>query len=213
MHGKMTDEVCLAAGLLGDELAPGTTYWCQHCHRTFAGSDARPDVFGGEAGCAFEDCRAAGLGIDIFEADSPYVLGEPRYKGTYALDYGLRDEILGVEANDDLDDIMPFQDVDVVQLATLFAGRYLNPDMHQNRAPTTLECMTFLCRWPEVTVHGYALHPDREGDGGDVRIEGFACHLDLVDAARRDALRAAFRAFSKADTFIDEPDFLYAWWD
>ena len=75
------------------------------------------------------------------------------------------------------------------------------------------ELVAGLCRWPEVTVHGYALHPDREGDGGDVRIEGFACHLDLVDAARRDALRAAFRAFSKADTFIDEPDFLYAWWD
>lgn len=40
--------------------------WCLHCERFFQVKDLKPDVVGGNEGCAFEDCDGAGLGIDIF---------------------------------------------------------------------------------------------------------------------------------------------------
>lgn len=43
--------------------------WCLHCERFFQVKDLRPDVCGGNEGCAFEDCDGAGLGVDIFPWD------------------------------------------------------------------------------------------------------------------------------------------------
>ena len=40
--------------------------WCLHCERFFQAKDLRPDVVGGNEGCAFSDCDGAGLSVDIF---------------------------------------------------------------------------------------------------------------------------------------------------
>lgn len=211
-HDDITDLADEA--LTATPLEPDVEYWCQHCHQTFFGRDARPDFFGGCQGCADPACTACGLGIDVFRADDPYVTGDGGYDCDDGDRYDLRDEILGIETMTDVDDIARFAGLRLSALSVLFEERLVDPDARQNRAPSTIECAMFLCRWPEVTLHGYAVHPLREGDPGSVRIEGLECDPSTVDEARREPLREAFAAFTQgADERVDVDGELYAWWD
>ncbi len=113
----------------------------------------------------------------------------------------------------DVDGVTPFGRLDIEGLAALLARRFISPDARQNRAPSTLECLAFMARWPEVRVHGYVVHRDREGDGGRISIEGFECDLDEVAKELHAPLREAFGRFGHADEFIDDGACLYACWD
>lgn len=187
---------------------PDDTLWCLHCNRTFPGRDARPDPYFGREGCGYDDCNAAGFNIDIFSEEGARAMCDVSDNPA-----DVREGILGVDCGDDVDGVTHFQRLDIGGLAALLARRLIDPDARQNRAPSTLECLTFLGRWPEVRVHGYAVHRDREGDGGRVSIEGFECDLDDVDEDQWALLREAFRQFEHADEFIDDGGHLYAWWD
>lgn len=189
-------------------------YICLHCKHVFLGREARPDAFGGTTGCARQGCGACALGLDVFAADDPFVTGEGSYDVERADDFHFRDELLGIASMTDVDDIARFDGLDVRSLAGLFELRVIDPDARQNRAPSAIEVMAFLCRWPELRAHGYALHPEREGDGGAVRIEGVSCEAGEYDEPISDATREAFRGFSRgADVIVDEPGALYCWWD
>lgn len=186
---------------------PEDTLWCLHCNRTFPGRDARPDPYFGREGCGYDDCDAAGFDIDIFNAEGARAMsgsGDPADE---------REAILGIDCGDDVDGVTHFQRLDLHGLAALLGWRLIEPDARQNRAPSTLECLTFLGRWPEVRVHGYALHRDREGDGGRVSIEGFECDIEEVEEDLRAPLREAFRRWAHADEFVDDGEHLYARWD
>jgi hypothetical protein len=202
--------------LTGEPLDPDTTYWCQHCHRTFPGRAAREDFFGGRQGCASPDCGACGLGIDIFRADDPYVTGE--YGDGYddhedADDLAYRDDLLHLGPIPSVPGIGHFEGLELGNLAKVLELRVADPDGRHHRAPSTLECVTFLCRWPEVQLHGHVARTARH-DGGTLHIEGLSCDLRWVDDARREALRQAFLAFAAtADLLEDEPTDLYACWD
>lgn len=190
--------------------APEQRLWCLHCRRHFLGRDARPDPFGGVQGCPFEGCGAAGYQVDVFDACDP---DEGCEESASDLDLLMRDDLLRVVSSDEVDEVTPFDDLDLERLATLLACRYVDPDGRHGRAPSTVECVAFLCRWPEARAHGAALHPARCPDGASVRIEGLACDLDGVDEPRRAPLRDAFRAFAGADAFVDEGARLFAWWE
>ena len=71
--------------------------WCMHCDRTFPARDARPDAFFGREGCAFEDCNAAGFGIDLFtEEEARAFCDDADSTGSWEH----RDELLGIDSND-----------------------------------------------------------------------------------------------------------------
>ncbi|MDO9022241.1 MAG: hypothetical protein Q8S73_23610 [Deltaproteobacteria bacterium] len=184
--------------------------WCLHCNRTFPGRDARPEPYFGRQGCGYDDCTAAGFDIDIFNAEGARAMADPADPADPA---DVREAILGIDCGDDVDGVTHFQRLGLQGLAALLSCRFIEPDARQNRAPSTLECLTFLGRWPEVRVHGYAVHRDREGDGGRVSIEGFECDLEGVAEGLRSPLREAFRRFEHADEFVDDGEHLYAWWD
>jgi hypothetical protein len=187
---------------------PDDVLWCMHCKRTFFGRDARPGPYFGRESCGHDDCNAAGFGIDIFDVDGARALNDDSSDPV-----GVRDAILGIDCGDEVHRVTHFKRLDLEGLAALLARRLIDPDASQNDAPATMECLAFLGHWPEVRVHGYAVHPDREDDGGDVMIEGFECSLDDVAEDLRAPLRAAFRQFAHADGFIDDGEQLYAWWD
>jgi len=197
----------------GSDLLPDVLYGCMHCQRTFLGCDARHDLFfGGMQACAYDGCSASAEGLDIFPVDHPYLTGATPDDPEARAD--LRDEILGIDPPDDPDELARFSDLRLRDLTELFERGLADPDERQGRAPSAVEFAAFLCRWPEVRLHGYALPPEREGEDGAVRIEGMACELPEVSDARRDALRGAFAAMAaRADERIDDPDWLYASWD
>lgn len=62
----MSDGDCARVPRFG----PDQWLWCLHCKRFFQARDLRPDRWFGTEGCAFEDCGAAGLHIDLFEWDA-----------------------------------------------------------------------------------------------------------------------------------------------
>lgn len=200
--------------LMSDDLLPDVLYWCQHCRRTFLGCDAKPcRYFGGLQACAFEGCTASAEGLDIFPADDPYVTGEGAPDDPEER-HAMREEILAIDPPDDPDELARFGGLRLRDLTELFERGLADPDERQGRAPSAVEFAAFLCRWPEVRLHGYVLPPTDDGVDGAVRIEGMECELPNVSDARRDALRGAFAAMAaRADERIDDPDWLYASWD
>lgn len=187
---------------------PDDTLWCLHCNRSFPGRDARPDPYFGREGCGYGDCNAAGFNIDIFNEEGARAMCDVSDDPA-----DVREAILGIDCGDDVDGVTHFRRLDLEGLAELLARRLIGPDERQNRAPSTLECLAFLGRWPEARVHGYAVHREREGDGGRVSIEGFECELDDVAEELRGPLREAFRRFEHVDELVDDGERLYAWWD
>lgn len=198
----------------GADLAPDVLYACVHCQRTFLGCDAKPcRYFGGRQACAFEGCTASAEGLDIFPVDHPYVTGELAPDDLAGRD-DLRQEILGIEVPDDPDELPRFGELRLGALAELFERALIEPDERHGRAPSATEFAAFLCRWPEVRLHGYVRPPTDDGDDGAVRIEGMACELSALAEPRRAGVRAAFLALAKtADERVDDADWLYASWD
>jgi hypothetical protein len=203
-------------------LLADTEYWCQHCHRVFLGRDAVRDFFGNREGCPSPGCGACGLGLDVFAADDPWVTGEcsDDAQGGYgghdrpdADEWHLRDDLLGLETMTDVDAVARFEGLTLGRLASLLELRFLDVEAQRPGAPDVAAFMGFLCRWPEATLHGHALHPSRDDDGGAVRVEGVTCELDAMRDGRREALRGAFLAFAQgADVLIDGPERLVASW-
>lgn len=193
-------------------LVPDERYWCQHCHRTFLGSEARRDFFGGMQGCAYEGCGASGLRIDIFNVNDPYLTDQDGYDCDDADGYHCRDELLRIDTLKNVDDIARFSDLKLGSIVSILEMRVANPEERHARAPSTIECVTFLCRWPELRLHGYAAHPRCET--GTLRIEGLECDLsEVFEEHRLGPLRDAFREFSKTADVIESTDTrLYARW-
>ncbi len=192
-----------------DDLSNGTLvadeeYWCQHCHRTFFGRDAARDFFGAMQGCPYEGCGASGLGIDVFAANDPYVTGEGGYDHPDADAMDLRDHLLGIETMRDVDAVADFEGLRLSRVAELIEFELIELEPRERGGPGVVDCVAFMCRWPEVTLHGHALHPERAVDGGAVRVEGIACVLDEVRDGRRAALREAFLEFAKGADAIEE---------
>ena len=65
--------------------------WCLHCERFFQARHLKPDITGGNEGCAFDGCDGAGIDVDIFEWDSWAEQNDLSHwpKSIHELSYGL----------------------------------------------------------------------------------------------------------------------------
>lgn len=193
-------------------LLSGTEYECRCCGRRFLGRDAARDALGNYERCPSAGCAASGLGVDLFECD------DDRddvwcCEGPDDDEWRLRDELLGIAPGEVHEAVSRFDSLTLGRLASLLELRFVDVDATRPDAPDVTALVRFLCRWPEATLHGYALHPSKNFAGGAVRLEGVACELGSLRPDRREALRAAFVEFSAgADVVIEGPELLSATW-
>ncbi|GIE76531.1 hypothetical protein Aph02nite_24810 [Actinoplanes philippinensis] len=98
-----------------------------------------------------------------------------------------------------------FGPVDAAELATLFDGKWLDPDDRQNAAPPAWEIFQFVCDHPGTYAQGYAVTPDRE----DYRVSLETVWAPEID----DKLRADALAFCVEADAVETSDHLECFWD
>jgi hypothetical protein len=64
--------------------------WCLHCRRYFQAKDLKLDFLGNWQRCPFDDCRAAGLDVDIFFWDDKWCRGPGSPTSEEELHYGMQ---------------------------------------------------------------------------------------------------------------------------
>lgn len=193
-------------------LLSGAEYGCRRCGRRFFGRDAVRDAMGNFEGCPTVGCPASGLNVDLFEFDESDV-EVWCCAGPDDEEWRLRDELLGIVSNRSDGSASRFDALTLGRLASLLELRFVDVDAPRSDAPDVTEFVSFLCRWPEATLHGSALHPSQSDASGAVRIEGLSCELTEVHPERRESLRAAFAEFAAgADVVVDSPTRLTATW-
>lgn len=122
-----------------------------------------------------------------------------------------RDELLGFHPGERQGDIEAFSEISAESLRKLIEEGFVDPERRHHDSPKAIEFLQFIDRWPQVTIHGFVDQTQR--DDARVVIEGVECDLEKVPLVLRDALREAFVwAFGDAAEYLDESDYLYAWW-
>ncbi len=140
---------------------------------------------------------------------SPALLGVGRALNQ---DIERRDEILGIYSREDIEDVTPFRDLDVVRLERLVEERFIPCGRVIEKGPSAEEALAFMTRFPCVRADGYAVHVARSDYR--VTIDTMRCELDTVPPARREELTVAFReAFESGAELIANDELLFAWWD
>lgn len=130
---------------------------------------------------------------------------EPR---TLNRDAKTRDELIFGEFNPEAycGNIRHFESLTVDTLKRLLEKNFIDPDEHQNNAPTTAQILNFMERYPAYTAHGYAVSINRK----DYRMT-----LEGVSKGRRadSALELAdfTELFKLADSF--NPSIMECWFD
>ena len=100
-----------------------------------------------------------------------------------------------------------FVELTLSQLNSLLDEGFIDPEERQNCAPDTMEFKAFLETYPEATLHGYIITPDR--DDYRVTIEGLEYHGEVS----REMLSDFIDMFRTADDFIQDQEYLYCWFD
>jgi hypothetical protein len=100
-----------------------------------------------------------------------------------------------------------FEGLTLDQLNLLLNEAFIDPEEAQNNAPTTAEFKSFLESYPETTLHGYMISPDRE----DYRmtIEGAEYNGEVSKEMAMDFVEM----FRFADDFTVDDNCLYCWFD
>lgn len=126
----------------------------------------------------------------------------------YNYDDKRRCEILGMSYPPKyLGGCQSFMGLTLSQLNLLLDEGFIDPEECQNCSPNTMEFKAFLEEYPEATLHGYIITPDRS----DYRmtIEGLEYHGDVS----REMLSDFIDMFRTADEFTQGQEFLYCWFD
>ena len=100
-----------------------------------------------------------------------------------------------------------FEGLNLNQLNLLLNEGFIDPEEQQNCAPNTAEFKEFLEAYPDVTVHGYIISPDRTDYR--VTIEGISYKGEVSTEMRQSFIEM----FKFADEFDIEDDSLYCWFD
>ena len=100
-----------------------------------------------------------------------------------------------------------FEGLTLDRLNLLFDERFIDPEERQNNAPSTLEFKSFLEAYPETTVHGYIVSPER--DDYRVSIEGAEYNGEVSKEMAMDFVEM----FRFADDFTVSDNCLYCWFD
>ena len=126
----------------------------------------------------------------------------------YNYDDKRRCEIIGVEyPTPYLGGCTSFKGLTLSQLNLLLDENFIDPEECQNCSPNTMEFKQFLEMYPEATLHGYIVTPDR--DDYRVTIEGLEYHGEVS----KELLSDFIDEFRYADEFEYGDDYLYCWFD
>jgi hypothetical protein len=126
----------------------------------------------------------------------------------YNYDDKRRCEIIGMSYPPEyLGGCKSFEGLTLSQLNLLLDENFIDPEECQNYSPNTMEFKAFLDAYPEATLHGYIISPER----GDYRvtIEGLEYRGDVS----KELLSDFIDTFRMADDFIHDEDYLYCWFD
>lgn len=100
-----------------------------------------------------------------------------------------------------------FEGITLDQLNLLLEEGFIDPEERQNCAPNTMEFKSFLEAYPDATVHGYIISPDR--NDCRISIEGAEYHGEVS----KDMMIDFIEMFRFADDFTVSDDCLYCWFD
>ena len=121
--------------------------------------------------------------------------------------YTEREQILfGASKNWEGERTLPFKDISVQALEELIELDLL-VDYIQGKAPTLIEYIDFMKKYPGFTAHGFATNPDR--DNPFIAIEG----LEYRGVYDIEVLLAFTKLCRKADVFETAERYLYCWFD
>ena len=126
----------------------------------------------------------------------------------YNYDDKRRCEILGMQYPPKyLGGCESFKGLTLEALDLLLDEDFIDPEECQNCSPTTMEFKDFMDMYPECTLHGYIVSPERHDYR--VTIEG----LEYCGDVPKEMLKLFINAFRHADEFICDDDYLYCWFD
>lgn len=100
-----------------------------------------------------------------------------------------------------------FKGLTLDKLNLLLDEGFVDPEEQQNCAPNTMEFKGFLEAYPQATLHGYIVSPER--DDYRVTIEG----LEYEGEVSKEMLFDFTEMFRFADDFNVGDDFLNCWFD
>ena len=100
-----------------------------------------------------------------------------------------------------------FEGLTLSQLNLLLDEGFIDPEERQNCAPNTTEFKSFLEAYPDATVHGYIITPDR--CDCRISIEGAEYNGEVSKEMMVDFVEM----FRFADDFTINDDCLYCWFD
>ena len=100
-----------------------------------------------------------------------------------------------------------FEGLTLDQLNLLLDEGFIDPEERQNDAPTTIEFKSFLEAYPDATIHGYIISPNR--DDYRISIEGAEYNGDVSKEMMIDFIEM----FRFADDFTVSDNCLYCWFD
>lgn len=125
-----------------------------------------------------------------------------------------RDDIMGTTKVSYYGGLKDFAKATVEQLRLLLEEGFIDPESRQNDSPRVCEFYEFLKKWPQATVGGHLVHPDRSDYR--VSIDLIECDLSKIPAYALDTFRDDFTKFSsRADEYQNAIGFdsVRAWWD
>lgn len=126
----------------------------------------------------------------------------------YNYDDKRRCEIIGMDYPPEyLGGCQSFEGLTLSQLDLLLDENFIDPEECQNCSPDTMEFKEFLEKYPEATLHGYIVTPER--DDYRITIEG----LEYQGDVSMELLGDFIDEFRTADDFIHNNDYLYCWFD
>lgn len=104
--------------------------------------------------------------------------------------------------------IRRFEGMTPYTLSSLLHLKFIDPECTQNYSPTVAVFHDFICKYPEYTVHGYAVELER--NDYRVSIEGVEKPEGYGSAEELEEFTLLFR---KADEFHVGSDFMRCWFD
>ena len=93
------------------------------------------------------------------------------------------------------------------KLDDLIAGKFIDPDASYHDAPTARECLDFMITHPQLSAHGYAVSPRRQGYR--VSLTG----LDASDSTTvTPIMKKNFQKFCESADSLYTENVLYSHW-
>ena len=100
-----------------------------------------------------------------------------------------------------------FKGLTLEALNLLLDEGFIDPEEYQNCSPTVEQFKEFMEIYPEVTLHGYIVSPERHDYR--VSVEG----LEYCGDVSKEMLEMFVDRYRFADDFICDDEYLYCWFD